>query len=384
MGLHVNSHSRQLQPSRIASYSVASALKPARSCVAATEPSRRQERLDTSIRNKWASGDPKGPQKPIVDRSTRRLANQTTAKSVIAKALISTRLPGAVKEGRKIENCFIGCYSDENGDIRALIRFCRSRWCSVCSARINSKLAKELQAAINLTMKENQELTIVAGTLTANPLCLPKNGRDCGANLATFQKRWRRFTKTLWFKENVLGTYWRIEVQKREGSDYFNVHLHFIAFTGLSKTAFERGVNKEWTHGFSKIKKFQDRKVGKSVQEFVKYVCKALAVKSGLASIVRAFFNKRVYGTTGLLRDALKRYRKSNKSVPEVDSDKVQLVPVPPFNDTGDELPKGAYSFLDMLKLYRETNKPIYKHCLELIKYRFKWGNLYETIFGIV
>ena len=84
MELQVNSQPRQLQPSRIASYPVASALKTARRCVAATEPSRRQERLDTSIRNKWTSGDPKGLQKPLVDRSTRRLANQTTAKSVVA------------------------------------------------------------------------------------------------------------------------------------------------------------------------------------------------------------------------------------------------------------------------------------------------------------
>jgi len=317
-----------------------------------------------------------------------KLAERRKKKAEFVKKLKLSSFPGARAEAGKISQCHTRVYSNgKPGGMTVLGRQCHSRWCPICGAKIRRERRVEVDEVLRIIRLAYPRMRMYATTLTQDPKHLPDNGTDCKTNRRMLQKRFRSFQQTVWCRTKVNGMYFCFEATKK--NIYWHWHIHAIVMTELSQKEFTNQLRWKWSkYGFQKVKLFQEKRAGRRVAEFVKYVVKDFELDGeDLGEVIQAAHRRRLSGATGIVKDIMKSKKEQKKSAKERLKDKP--VPPPPeaFNRDGEvyQLPEGLYDPEDLYARYIGKGCESSFFALRLYHYRIrhhrKWEAQYQERF---
>lgn len=178
------------------------------------------------------------------------------------------------------------------GDVKVFGDSCRDRWCPMCAGQKASYAKEQVKAYID-SLKSAKILT----------LTLRHNVNDLRSQIEFLQERFRALRARAYWRKNVLGGIWFLQVKRGSGSGCWHPHLHIL----LDSNYMEQGSLSElWnqvTFGSPVlwIENMRDR--DNAVDYVARYTSRpAMLKESPLADrveIIEALFRKRLCGTFG-------------------------------------------------------------------------------------
>jgi len=104
-----------------------------------------------------------------------------------------------------------------SGEVKVLSDSCRDRWCPMCSGQKFS-YAKQSTLDYLQTLKSPKFLT----------LTLRNNENDLKSQVEFLQERFRSLRQRAYWKKNVRGGMWYLEIKRGSGSGMWHPHLHIL------------------------------------------------------------------------------------------------------------------------------------------------------------
>ena len=180
----------------------------------------------------------------------------------------------------------------ETGDVKVFGDCCRERWCPMC-AGMKAKYAKEQTKSYVDGLKSPKMLT----------LTLRHNQNDLKSQIAFLQERFRALRSRSYWKKNVSGGIWFLQVKRGENSGCWHPHLHIL----LDSNRMEHdNLSELWnlvTFG-SPVLDIRYMHDNDETAGYVSRYCARPAKLSELAAddrveVMEALFRKRLCGTFG-------------------------------------------------------------------------------------
>jgi len=104
-----------------------------------------------------------------------------------------------------------------SGDVRVMTDSCRQRWCPMCAGQ-KSKFAKEATETYVRTLKAPRFLT----------LTLRNNENGLKPQIEFLQDCFRRLRQRAYWKKNVTGGIWFLQIKRAKNSGCWHPHFHIL------------------------------------------------------------------------------------------------------------------------------------------------------------
>lgn len=178
------------------------------------------------------------------------------------------------------------------GEVKVMASACRDRWCPMCSGQ-KSKYAKEQCELYIKSLKVPRFLT----------LTLRNDGAELQHQLEFLSKCFVTLRNRAYWKRNVTGGVWFLQVKRGKNSGCWHPHLHILLDGDYMEQGRLSALWEQVTYGSPVI----DIRRINNVEEAASYVARYSARPAILAdqpledriTIIKALFGKRLAGTFG-------------------------------------------------------------------------------------